>query len=52
MFGITRKNMSQTLDLGMILEKLKRVTEFNQKAWLKPYIDMNTEIKVNAKNEY
>ena len=46
------KTMAQTLVLGLILEKLKRVTEFNQQAWLKPYIDMNTEIKANAKNEY
>ena len=46
------KTLAQTLNLRMILEKLKRVTEFSQKAWLKPYIDMNTEIKVNAKNEY
>lgn len=59
MFGTTRKNMwnknnknpGQTLDLGLILEKVKRVTEFNQQAWLKPYIDMNTELKTNAKNE-
>lgn len=46
------KTLAQTLVLGLILQKLKRVTEFNQQAWLKPYIDMNTEIKANAKNEY
>ena len=29
-----------------------RVIQFNQKAWLKPYIDMNNKLKTEAKNDF
>ena len=29
----------------LVLEKIKGVIYFNQKVWLKPYIDMNTELR-------
>ena len=35
--------LKQVLNHGLKLEKIHRVIEFNQEAWLKPYIDMNTE---------
>ena len=36
----------------MILKKVHRVIQFYQKAWLKPYIDMNTELRKKAKNDF
>ena len=33
-------------------KKVHRVIQFNQEAWLKPYIDMNTELKKEAKNDF
>ena len=30
---------------------MHRVTRFNQKVWLKLYIDMNKKLKINAKNK-
>lgn len=38
------------MDHGVILEKAHRVIEFNKKAWLKLYIDMNTELIKKSKN--
>ena len=28
------------------------IIEFNQEAWLKPYIDMNTELRKLARNDF
>ena len=37
--------LKQTLNNGLIFKKVHRVIQFKQKAWLKVYIDMNTEKK-------
>ena len=42
----------QALKHGLILEKVHRVIEFNQSAWLKPYIDFNTQLRTLAKNDF
>ena len=34
--------LKQALNRGLILKEVHRVIKFNQEAWLKPYIDMNT----------
>ena len=41
--------LKQALNHGLILKKVHRVIQFNQKAWLKPYIDMNTKLRTDAK---
>ena len=35
-----------------MLKKVHRAISFRQKAWLKPYIDKNTELTKNAKNDF
>ena len=37
------KSLKQTLNHVLVWKKVYRVNKFNQKSWLKPYIDMNTE---------
>ena len=44
--------LKQALNHGLILKKVHRVIQLNQKAWLKEYIDMNTELRKQAKNEF
>ena len=41
--------LKQALNHGLKLKKVHRVIQFIQKGWLKPYIDMNTELKKRHK---
>ena len=44
--------LKQALNHGLILKKVHRVIEFRQEAWLKPYIDKNTKVRKDAKNDF
>ena len=46
--------LKQGLNHGLKLKKIHRIIEFNQEAWLKPYIntDINTELRKLAKNDF
>ena len=45
------RNLKQGVNHGFVLKKVHKVIKFNQKAWLKPYIDMNTNLRKKAKND-
>ena len=46
------RSLKQALNHGLKLKKVHRIIEFNQEAWLKTYIDMNTELGKIAKNDF
>ena len=43
------RNLKQALNHGLVLKNVHKVIKFNQNAWLKPYIDMNTDLKKSRK---
>ena len=45
-------SLKQALNHGFKLKKIHRVIEFNKKAWLTPYIDMNTELRKVADSDF
>ena len=46
------RSLKQELSHGLILKKVLRVIQFNQEVWLKEYINMNTELRKQAKNDF
>ena len=49
---INIRNLKQALNHNLVLKKVHRVIKINQNAWLKPYIDMNIDLKTKAKNDF
>ena len=44
--------LKQALNNRLKLKEVHRVINFQQKEWLKPYFDMNTKLRKDAKNEF
>ena len=45
-------NIKQALKYGLKLKKVHKTIGFYQEAWLRPYIEMNTRLRKNAKNDF
>ena len=46
------RNLKQALNHGLVLKKLQRIDKLNRNAWLKPYIDMDTDLRKQVKNNF
>ena len=46
------QTLKQALLHGLEFKKVHRVTIFNQSVWMKPYIEKNTQLRQNAKNDF
>ena len=51
-YVIHYKNLIQCLRLGMKLKRIHRGIKFVESEWMKPYINMNTELRTKAKNNF
>ena len=51
-YAVHIKALKQSLNHGLIQKNVDRVIQFNQKSWLKPYIDMNAELRRETKNDF
>ena len=51
-YVIHYKKLMQCLSLGMKLKKIHRGIKFTESAFLKPYIDKNTILRTQAKNNF
>ena len=46
------RSLKQALNNGLKFKKIHRIIEFNPEAWLKPYIDANTELRKLTKDDF
>ena len=46
------KNLRQYLGLGMVLRKVHRGIKFNERPWLKDYIQLNTDLRTKGTTEF
>ena len=51
-YVIHKRNLKQALNQGLALKNGYRVIKFNEKAWLKSYIEINTKLRKKAKNDF
>ena len=46
------RNLKQALNHELVFKKVCRVIKFHQKAWLKSYIGMNTQVRNRADKSF
>ena len=51
-YVIHTRNLKQALNHGLVQKIVHKVIKFNQNAWLKPYIVMNTDLRKKMKNDF
>ena len=51
-YDFSYKSSKQALNYGLILDKVHRVIQINQKEWLEPYSKLNTELRKQSKKSF
>jgi len=51
-YGVHYRLLKFYLSHGLKLTKIHRVVSFDQEAWLKPYIDFNTQMRAKASSDF
>ena len=51
-YDIHHETLKLYLSLGLKLTKIHRGITFDECAWLKPYIDLNTDLRAKAQNDF
>ena len=51
-YVIHKRSLKQALNQGLALKNGYRVIKFNEKAWLKSCIEINTKLRKKAKNDF
>ena len=51
-YVIHHETLKLYLSLGLKLTKIHRGITFKESAWLKPYIDLNTDLRAKAQNDF
>ena len=46
------KVMDQALTHGLVLDRIHRAIDFDQSAWMKPYINFNTQLRTRVTNNF
>ena len=49
---VHHENLKLYLGLGLKVKKIHRGIKFREKAWMKPYIELNTDLRANGKNDF
>ena len=51
-YAIHIRALDQALRHGLLRERFHRAIEFTQSAWMKPFIDFNTQLRTKATNDF